>query len=80
MGETIHGDTLFIGNVQQDISIKVGKNGIAAAAGTIIDVPATALPPSTLPVYEITLDRPFVYLITDNTTGLPVFMGVVEQV
>lgn len=80
MGETIHGDTLFIGNVQQDVSIKVGKNGIAAAAGTIIDVPATALPPSTLPVYEITLDRPFVYLITDNTTGLPVFMGVVEQV
>lgn len=80
MGETIHGATLFIGNVQQDVSIKVGKNGIAAAAGTVIGLPGSAEPPHTLPVYEITLDRPFVYLITDNITGLPVFMGVVEQV
>ncbi|MBQ7324770.1 MAG: serpin family protein [Clostridia bacterium] len=80
MGETIHGDTLYIGNVQQDVSIKVGKNGIAAAAGTVVSLPTGAEPPRTLPVYEITLDRPFVYLITDNTTGLPIFMGVVEQV
>lgn len=80
MGETIHGDTLFIGNVQQDVSIKVGKNGIAAAAGTVITPPGEGGPPDPRPVYEITLDRPFVYLITDNITGLPVFMGVVEQV
>ena len=80
MGETIHGDTLYIGNVQQDVSIKVGKNGIAAAAGTVIEPPGEGGTPDTRPVYHITLDRPFVYLITDNTTGLPVFMGVVEQV
>lgn len=80
MGETIDGNTLFIGKVQQDTSIKVGKNGISAAAGTMINLPGTALPPSTLPVYEITLDRPFVYVITDNISGLPIFIGVVEQV
>lgn len=80
MGETVSGDTLFIGSVQQNTSITVGKNGICAAAGTIIDAPTEGdSPPDTLPVYYITLDRPFVYVITDNTTGLPVFIGVVEQ-
>jgi len=27
----------------------------------------------------ITLDRPFVYGIVDNETGLPVFLGCVNQ-
>ena len=35
--------------------------------------------PGELPVYHITLDRPFVYVIVDSYTDLPVFIGVVEQ-
>lgn len=80
MGETIHGDTLYIENIQQNTSITLDKDGVCGAAGTILTPPGEGGEPSTLPVYEITLDRPFVYLITDNTTGLPIFMGVVEQV
>ncbi|MBQ8381758.1 MAG: serpin family protein [Clostridia bacterium] len=79
MGETIHGNTLFIGNVQQNTVITLDKNGICAAAATIVDAPTGAEPPDALPIYYVTLDRPFVYAILDNATGLPIFIGVVEQ-
>ena len=80
MRTTDDGDTLYVGSVQQNTSIKVGQNGIAAAAGTIIELPTYGDGPSeALPVYHITLDRPFVYLIVDELTNLPIFIGVVEQ-
>ncbi len=80
MGETIFGSPLFIGSVQQNTTITVDQTGICAAAGTIIEAPSAGESPSDpIPVYDITLDRPFVYVITDSSTGLPVFIGVVEQ-
>ena len=80
MGETVTGNTLFVGNVQQNTSITLGQNGICAAAGTIIEAPdASNPPPDELPVYHITLDRPFVYVIVDSATDLPIFIGAVEQ-
>ena len=80
MGETVSGNTLFIGKVQQDTSITLNKDGICAAAGTMIDMPEGGIPPFDVPIYYITLNRPFVYFILDDLTGLPIMMGVVEQI
>lgn len=78
MGTTDSGDRLYISDVLQKTTITLDKNGTAAAAATVVVAPGESDPPE-LPVYEITLDRPFVYAIVDNATNLPVFIGVVEQ-
>ncbi|MGM9647910.1 MAG: serpin family protein [Eubacteriales bacterium] len=82
MGETVYGTTLYIEKVQQDTSVTLDRNGISAAAATKVDMmdEAVSIEPIELPVYYITLDRPFVYAILDNTTGLPILMGIVEQI
>jgi serine protease inhibitor len=30
--------------------------------------------------WTVTLDRPFVYMIVDNATNLPIFIGVVTDI
>lgn len=60
--------------VEQNTFIDVSRNGTKAAAVTwgLVDAECEI-------VYEkkIILDRPFVYAIVDNATGLPVFLGTV---
>ncbi len=60
--------------VEQNTFIDVSRNGTKAAAVTwgMMNKEAEI-------VYEkeIVLDRPFVYAIVDNATGLPVFLGTV---
>ena len=34
----------------------------------------------TVGIYRVTLDRPFVYAIIDDATGLPVFIGTVTGI
>ncbi len=79
IGTTDSGDRLYISDVLQKTTITLDKNGTAAAAATVVVVAPGESEPPELPVYHITLDRPFVYAIVDNATGLPVFIGVVEQ-
>ncbi|MBQ8287294.1 MAG: serpin family protein [Clostridia bacterium] len=79
MGTTDNGDPLFISKVLQKTNITLDKNGTTAAAATVVVMNGATGMPEELPVYHITLDRPFVYVITDSYTGLPIFIGVVEQ-
>ena len=65
---------LFINNVQHKTFISVNERGTRAGAVTSVEING----PTSVPefVYVI-LDRPFLYAIIDNATGLPVFMGTV---
>ncbi|MBR5419924.1 MAG: serpin family protein [Lachnospiraceae bacterium] len=66
---------IFIGNVLHKTHIEVDRKGTRASAVTSIEMDALgALPPEYRPV-SVILDRPFVYGIIDNQTGLPVFLG-----
>lgn len=57
--------------------IEVDKNGTKAAAVTSITIKnTTSVVSPDLESVEIILDHPFVYAIVDNTTKLPVFIGV----
>lgn len=66
----------FISNVLHKTHITVDENGTEAAAATSVELTwkgATAR-------RRVRLDRPFVYMIVDNETNLPVFMGAITEV
>lgn len=69
----------YIGRVLHKTFIDVNREGTRAAAVTAIEtLDACVAPMIEEPVY-VYLDRPFVYGIVDNATGLPVFLGTVNQ-
>jgi serpin B len=69
--------TLWCDTVKQKTIIELDRNGTKAAAVTWAGMNAmSAAPPEEL---YITLDRPFVYAIIDNTHKLPIFIGAVTK-
>ena len=73
------GKNIYVHEVKHKTYILVDEVGTKASAVTsvIMNELATAAPSE--PV-EIILDRPFVYMIIDESTNLPVFMGVLYDV
>ena len=80
LGKTMDDNNIYIADVKQKTTITLDKNGTTASAATVVEMAAPEGIPDALPVYHITLDRPFVYVIVDAYTDLPIFIGVVEQV
>lgn len=68
---------IYISDVMQQAKIKVDEQGSEAAAVTdIVAMSGVAGPtPSQLPVFEFHADRPFLYAITEVSTGAIYFMG-----
>ena len=63
--------------VQQKARIEVDQNGTRAAAVTTVGVVTT----SVVQFEEISIDKPFLYLLRDTTTGVILFSGrVVDPV
>jgi len=68
------GGNLFIGNVLHKTFIQVDELGTKAGAVTKVEI---RLGNGAMIVHRIILDRPFLYAIIDNETGLPIFIGTV---
>ena len=64
---------LYTKSIKQVTNISVHEEGTLAAAATIAWEGPDSLD------YDVTIDRPFVYIIIDNTTNLPLFIGTVES-
>ena len=64
---------LFVGIFKQESFIQVDMNGTKAAAITLGGMNDKA---TSVERYSVYLDRPFVYAIVDNATGVPMFVGV----
>lgn len=64
---------LVISDVLHKTFISVDERGTKAGAVTKVEMAPTAMPQ----VEVVMLDRPFVYAIVDNSTGLPIFIGAV---
>jgi serpin B len=64
---------LWIDRVLHKSFIDVDERKTEAAAVTVVEMAVRAAPAP--PATEITLDRPFVYLITDQNTGAILFVG-----
>lgn len=72
---------LKIGAVTHKVKISVNENGTEAAAATAVELQAGAAAPAPNPPKPIrfTVDRPFLYFISESTTGTPLFLGVVAD-
>ena len=68
---------LYIGKVLHKTFIEVDTHGTKAAAVTIVDVKNESC---IMPEYQVILDRPFVYMIIDTETNLPVFIGTMTEI
>lgn len=65
---------LYIADVLHKTFITVDERGTKAGAATVVEMAAGSAGPEKF--VTVTLDRPFVYLILDNKTNLPLFIGV----
>ena len=68
------GDTIRIGSIIHKTHIEVDRKGTRAAAVTAVEMRVKGAIVEEMPK-SIVLDRPFVYAIVDNATGIPVFLG-----
>ena len=69
---------LYIGSVVHKTKVDVDEEGTKAAAVTAIVMRASSMPSPD--AKTVTLNRPFVYAIVDNSTKLPVFIGTVNDI
>ena len=67
---------LFISEVKHKTFIKVDEKGTEAAAVTSVEVTETAMIND---IPKVVFDRPFIYGIIDTETGIPLFMGIMEN-
>lgn len=67
-----------LSSAKQETYISVDENGCEASAYTKMDIMRMSMGVEELPVVELTLDRPFLFIIR-STENLPLFIGVVNQ-
>lgn len=68
---------LYIGDVLHKTHITVDTQGTKAAAVTKVEMMDECAP---MHEYTVILNRPFLYMIVDSATNLPVFIGTVNSV
>ena len=66
----------YIATVVHKTFIEVDENGTRAAASTLVGVDTMSL----MEPYSVCLNRPFVYMIVDTETNLPLFIGVQTEI
>ena len=69
------GGGIFISRVIHQTFIDVNEEGTEAAAATIVEMIETSIPQG--PYFRA--DRPFLYVIKENSTGALLFMGKVGK-
>jgi serpin B len=65
---------LFVSDVAHAANITVDEEGTEAAAATAVPIASSAVPRA-----QLTVDRPFIYLIRDDLTGEILFVGRLLQ-
>lgn len=66
----------YIATVVHKTFIEVDENGTRAAASTLVGADTKSL----MEPYSVFLNRPFVYMIVDTETNLPLFIGVQTEI
>ena len=70
------GPRLFLSRVEQKTFVEVNEEGTEAAAATAVGVAVTSVPR----VFEMKVDRPFLFAIRERLTGTVLFLGVMNAV
>lgn len=72
-------EDLYISSVAHKSFIDVNENGTEAAAVTAITFTTTSAPADTVKKIYFTVDKPFVFAITEKDTGAILFIGEVQN-
>lgn len=72
------GFNLFVSDISQGCFISVDEEGTEAAALTSVVLVGSAMPKENIPP-EFYLNKPFIFVISDDRTGLILFIGKVEN-
>lgn len=72
------GENVYVSTAKQKTHFELDENGIKAAAITYIGYGKSSAPVPREDIF-IYLDRPFVYLLVDEATNLPLFIGRVSN-
>lgn len=73
-GISDHSD-LVVSEVLHKTYLSLDENGTRAAAVSSVGLKEMAM----VQEYSVTLDRPFLYMILDNNTNLPIFLGITNN-
>lgn len=71
-------ENLFVSKIFQNTSIEVDEKGTEAAAVTVVEMGCTSAMPS-LEKAVFKCNKPFIYVIKDDRTGINLFMGIVQN-
>jgi serpin B len=72
-------ESLFISGIKQKSYVDVDDEGTEAAAVTTIEFEATAMMPDPSKRFEMIVDRPFLFMISDEDSGSILFVGIVNN-
>lgn len=70
----------FVSDAIHKAVIDVNEDGVSAAAVTAIVVGKTAVPTQPQKIATVIADRPYIYMIVDTNTNLPLFIGINETI
>lgn len=79
LGTTAQGNPLYISLVKQKAVFKVDEEGTEAAAITMVMVNETMCMEPLVEPRQLYFDRPFVYMILDQHTRIPLFVGIMDD-
>ncbi|MEU4581540.1 serpin family protein [Kitasatospora aureofaciens] len=71
-------EPLAVSTVVQKATVQVDEEGTVAAAGSGVGIVAGAAPAPRDPA-QLHIDRPFLFLVRDTSTGRPLFLGQVTD-
>ncbi|MBQ6607857.1 MAG: serpin family protein [Firmicutes bacterium] len=71
---------LYVDTVIHKTRIELDREGTKAAAATAIGITKATGMMIDVPVKEVCLDRPFIFVISDINTSMPIFMGTVGSI
>jgi serpin B len=78
LGTCDNGDNIYLSRVVHKTYLKLDEKGTRAGAATGAVMEAAAAMREPPP--RVVLDRPFVYLLLDTETNIPLFIGMVDSV
>jgi len=64
-------DPLFVSSIQHQSTLELKEDGVEASAATSVAISRS--------VSAFSLDRPFVFIIFEDETGIPLFIGSVQN-
>jgi len=68
---------LFISDVVHKVSMAVGEKGTEAAAATVVMIATSGFAGDNL--VDVVFDHPYLYAVVDKVTGIPLFVGQMDD-